>query len=40
MKIVSYLSLLVVTIVALTACDSGKGPSKPAATNSTQTSAK
>lgn len=37
MKIISPLLLLVVAIVALTACDSGTGPSKPAATNSAQT---
>jgi hypothetical protein len=30
MKIVSHLLLLVVTIVTLTACESGTGPSKPA----------
>jgi hypothetical protein len=40
MKIVSHLLLLVVTIVTLTACDSGTGPSKPASSNSTQTSIK
>jgi hypothetical protein len=40
MKIVSHLLLIVAAIVTLTACDSGKGPSKPAATNSAQTSTK
>jgi hypothetical protein len=40
MKTVSYLLLLVVTIVTLAACDSGKGPSKPASTNSTEISTK
>ena len=33
MKFISQL-LLVITIFSLAACDSGKGPSKPAATNS------
>ncbi|MEY3807480.1 MAG: hypothetical protein RI893_456 [Pseudomonadota bacterium] len=40
MKIVSQVLLLVVAMVTLAACDSGKGPSKPATTNSTQTSMK
>ncbi|MFZ9610617.1 MAG: hypothetical protein ACO294_07925 [Methylococcales bacterium] len=40
MKIVSHLLLLVVTIVTLTACESGTGPSKPAGTNSAQSSIK
>jgi len=40
MKIVSHLLLLVATVVTLTACDSGTGPSKPASTSSSQTSAK
>ena len=40
MKIVSHLVLLVVAVAALTACDSGKGPDKPATTNSAQSSTK
>ncbi len=32
MKTVSHLLLLVIALVTLTACDSGKGPSKPAST--------
>jgi predicted small secreted protein len=40
MKTVSHLLLLVATIVTLTACNAGEGPSKPASTNSTQISAK
>ena len=32
MKTVSHLVLLVIAIIGLTACDSGKGPSKPAST--------
>ena len=32
MKTVSHLLLLVIALVSLTACDSGKGPSKPAST--------
>ncbi len=41
MKIVSHLLLLVITVVTLTACDDmGKGPSKPAAANSTEMSQK
>jgi predicted small lipoprotein YifL len=34
MKAVSHLLLLVIALVSLTACDSGKGPSKPASTQS------
>jgi predicted small lipoprotein YifL len=32
MKTVSHLLLLVIAIISLTGCDSGKGPSKPAST--------
>ncbi len=39
MKTVSHLLLLVIALVSLTACDSGKGPSKPVSTQ-TQTSIK
>ena len=39
MKTVSHLLLLVIAIISLTACDSGKGPSKPASTQA-QTSIK
>jgi hypothetical protein len=38
MKIVSFLFLIVISAVTLTACDSGKGPSKPAAAASVQIS--
>lgn len=34
MKIVSVLFMLVVSVATLTACDSGKGPDKPAGTTS------
>ena len=37
MKILSQVSLLVLAVAALTACESGKGPSKPAGTSSAQT---
>ncbi len=40
MKYVSQLLLLVITIFSLVACDSGKGPSKPAATNASNISIK
>ena len=39
MKTVSHVLLLVIAIVSLTACDSGKGPSKTGATQ-TQVSVK
>jgi len=38
MKTVSYLFMLVIAAATLTACDSGKGPDKPASTESSQTS--
>ncbi len=34
MKIISTFALLVIAVATLTACDSGKGPSKPATTSS------
>jgi predicted small lipoprotein YifL len=40
MKTVSHLALLVIAIATLTACDAGKGPSKPAAESATSTSTK
>ena len=38
MKTISALMLLMLTVATLTACDSGKGPAKPASEASTQTS--
>lgn len=40
MKYVSQLLLLVITAFSLVACDSGKGPSKPAGTSSSNISIK
>ncbi len=40
MKNLSRLLLLVITIFSLAACDSGKGPSKPAGTTSSNQSIK
>ncbi len=37
MKTVSYLFMLVIAAATLTACDSGKGPDKPAGAESAQT---
>jgi hypothetical protein len=36
MKIISSVVLLVIAVATLTACESGKGPSKPAAAALTQ----
>jgi len=40
MKILSHLFLIVIAVAALTACDSGKGPSKPTSSSSVQISTK
>ena len=40
MKIVSHILLLVIAIITLTACESGKGPNKPAGTSTTHLSMK
>ncbi len=34
MKTVGYLFMLVITVATLSACDSGKGPSKPTSATS------
>lgn len=36
MKIISTFVLLVIAVATLTACDAGKGPSKPEATSAAQ----
>lgn len=36
MKVISSLVLLVIAVATLTACESGKGPEKPASANFTQ----
>jgi hypothetical protein len=36
MKTVGYLFMLVITVATLSACDSGKGPSKPTSATSSQ----
>ncbi|WP_256451972.1 hypothetical protein [Methylobacter sp. S3L5C] len=40
MKIISHLLLLVIATMTLTACDSGTGPSKPAAEKTSSSLAK